>query len=244
MAIKKLIAERIEALLSGFVGNVGDIFYNVSVDGSNLFISDGMTPGGLPINMLGPTGPTGAQGVIGNIGPTGVQGDTGPTGAANLTIGPTGPTGSANLTVGPTGATGPAGSTSFPIASNITIANAVVYPNVSAFNLTNISIGPGKWLVHGNTGFQVGSSTSVSALSTWISDISATIPTTNTSNGAFNEPYWPASTNITSSQVVLLAGSRYFNVSSNTTVYLSCSASASGSVGPSVYGFIEAIPLS
>lgn len=212
MAIKKLMSERIESLLSGFIGNIGDIFYNVNVNGSNLYISDGMTPGGLPINMFGPTGP---QGDTGPVGPQGIIGNTGPT--------------------------GPVGSSSVPVSSNIIVFSAVPYTSsATAINITNVSIGSGKWLVHGNAGLNSGISTSVLSFSAWISENSATMPLTNTNSGALHTEQWPSSAE---PNLVLPTGCIYFNLSSNTTVYLSCSINYNSS-NPSVYGFLEAIPLS
>lgn len=57
---------------SNFVGEQGIIFYNT--DTGSLFLSDGVTPGGIPLNATGITGGNGYTGSQGNIGYTGSAG--------------------------------------------------------------------------------------------------------------------------------------------------------------------------
>ena len=75
-----------------------------TTDTSRLYIGDGVTPGGVNIEQLGPTGPTGPQGAAGPQGPQGVTGATGSAGAT----GPQGPQGVTGNT-GPQGPQGPQG---------------------------------------------------------------------------------------------------------------------------------------
>jgi hypothetical protein len=88
---------------SDFVGEQGIIFYNT--DTGSQFLSDGVTPGGIPINVAGSgggNGYTGSQGLAGATGSQGLTGATGPQGNP----GPTGDNGA-------TGATGPQGEMGF-----------------------------------------------------------------------------------------------------------------------------------
>ena len=75
-----------------------------TTDTSRLYIGDGVTPGGVNIEQLGPTGPSGPQGAAGPQGPQGVAGATGSAGAT----GPQGPQGVTGNT-GPQGPQGPQG---------------------------------------------------------------------------------------------------------------------------------------
>lgn len=114
-----------------YVGPFGEI---VVGDNGELLIQDNVTPGGVTISAIGPTGPTGSNGDAGPTGPTGLNGDTGPIGVTGPTggngptgsngdTGPSGPTGS-NGDTGPTGSTGPAGSNAN--TGNITFTSNVI----------------------------------------------------------------------------------------------------------------------
>jgi hypothetical protein len=103
---RKVSAGLVKEDITEFVGEVGNIFFNV--DTGELRLSDGVTPGGLEIYLngsqrgyTGSIGPAGEQGYRGYIGFTGSQGDRGPAGL--------GYTGSASTIIGYTGSAGTGG---------------------------------------------------------------------------------------------------------------------------------------
>ena len=124
MAIRKFEAGRIITLdLDHYIGTEGTIFYDEFT--AEMRLSDGVTPGGIPIynggggggagprGPSGPSGPSGARGAQGNSGPSGPSGAKGPQGPSGP-IGPSGAQGNpgargADGVTGPTGASGPSG---------------------------------------------------------------------------------------------------------------------------------------
>jgi Collagen triple helix repeat (20 copies) len=118
MAIRKFEAGRVITLdLDHYVGTAGTIFYDEAT--AEMRLSDGVTPGGIPINMgggggggTGPRGPSGPSGASGAIGPSGAQGNPGASGPSG-TPGASGPSGAQ----GNPGASGPSGPSGTPGAS-------------------------------------------------------------------------------------------------------------------------------
>ena len=112
-AIQKFFTSRDNyANASTYVGQEQRLWYNPITN--CIYVSDGVTPGGIPINNCGGggSGTAGATGATGPAGATGPQGNTGATGSQGLT-GATGDTGIQGATglLGPIGATGSQGLT-------------------------------------------------------------------------------------------------------------------------------------
>ena len=118
MAIRKFEAGRIITLdLDHYIGTEGTIFYDEFT--AEMRLSDGVTPGGIPIynggggggagprGPSGPSGPSGARGAQGNSGPSGPSGAKGPQGPSGP-IGPSGAQGNPGAR-GADGVTGPSG---------------------------------------------------------------------------------------------------------------------------------------
>lgn len=124
-AIQKFFTSRDNyANAATYVGQEQRLWYNPITN--CIYVSDGVTPGGIPINncggggggtagatgATGPAGATGPQGLTGSTGPQGLIGATGDTGNQGATgpQGTIGATGSQGL-IGATGATGLTGAT-------------------------------------------------------------------------------------------------------------------------------------
>jgi hypothetical protein len=84
--VRKIKAGLVRFPTNQFVGEEGTIFYDPAV--GDLFLSDGVTPGGIPMGTGG--GGTGPRGYTGSQGENGINGYTG-------SIGPVGYTGSASF---------------------------------------------------------------------------------------------------------------------------------------------------
>jgi collagen type VII alpha len=116
VAIQKLFTSRDNyADANTYVGQEQRLWYNPETN--CFYVSDGVTPGGIPVDNCGGGGGTGATGATGPQGPAGTNsvGATGPIGSTGATgagatgaTGVAGPTGSTGLT-GPTGPQGPQG---------------------------------------------------------------------------------------------------------------------------------------
>jgi len=158
-AIQKFFTSRDNyANASTYVGQEQRLWYNPITN--CIYVSDGVTPGGIPINncgggggggtgatgATGPNGATGATGIQGLVGTTGATGPQGPTG--DSITGATGPIG-ATGPVGTNGATGPAGATG---ASGATGSPGDKYKTTSSSNLTlatgNVSLVVGTGLAY------------------------------------------------------------------------------------------------
>jgi hypothetical protein len=121
MSVLKIQAGRVvQTTLDTYIGIKGTIFYNE--DTGELRLSDGVTPGGIPLTVgggggtgrTGATGPKGATGATGQTGATGADGYVGRDGATGYT-GATGSNGLVGATgegaVGATGIQGTQGAT-------------------------------------------------------------------------------------------------------------------------------------
>ena len=95
--VRKIKAGLVRLPADQFVGEEGILFYDPAV--GDLFLSDGVTPGGIPMGTGGSsTGPRGYTGSAGANGINGQNGDTGFTGSIG-SIGPVGYTGSSGIQV-------------------------------------------------------------------------------------------------------------------------------------------------
>ena len=74
---RKIKAGLVHGDITQFVGEIGNIFFNV--DTGELRLSDGVTPGGLPIMGGGGGGSAGGLGVRRPVGPAAAGGPTGTT---------------------------------------------------------------------------------------------------------------------------------------------------------------------
>lgn len=133
---KKIKAGLVPVSTEEFIGDAGTLFYDPDV--GDLYLSDGVTPGGTllssgggggagPRGYTGSIGYTGSQGASGTNGYTGSRGDAGYVGSAGATgasgiQGTTGYAGSAGA-AGPAGATGPAGSVGYTGSAGTAGAN-------------------------------------------------------------------------------------------------------------------------
>ena len=152
MPIKKIDAGRLNSsqTLDNYVGQEGTIFYDEKT--GEMRISDGVTPGGIPLQGgtsgggTGPRGYTGSKGLVGYTGSTGQPGYFGSTGQTGYT-GSAGQLGSVGYTgsIGQTGYVGSSGA-GLTAASNagLTITNTViatVYNSQISDDVQSIAVG-------------------------------------------------------------------------------------------------------
>lgn len=203
-------------------------------------------PGG-GVESAGPAGPTGPQGVPGPpgaTGPTGPQGNPGPTGSAGPT-GPQGPQGPA----GATGAQGPAGPNTLPQGvtngsdaapgqigeyvygtSSITPANN----QTGWVSIGSMSLTAGDWDVTGQC--FIDGTDSIPTMDSIACD--APILTNTLNSGGIYQTGVAVSSG--SAAVFIMTMPQRFNITAQTTIYLNCRVSWTGSMSPIFNTFIRA----
>lgn len=108
------------------------------------------------------------------------------------------------------------------ISSVIPFASATALTNVTAKNVTSISLTAGDWDVWGNVGFGGGGTTTVNTVIAWTGSTSATLPDPS----LYNEvTYNPASAAFAVGAIAFQVPTQRFSLSGTTTVYLSAYAS-------------------
>jgi hypothetical protein len=106
----------------------------------------------------------------------------------------------------------------------------------SAFNdITTISLTAGDWDVEGNIEMTNTGGPTVTAMLGWVNSVSATLPAGLGTEGGFIQ--WRGST---TGNIGASTGARRFNLSSTTTIYLSCNATFTGGTNAKAYGLIRA----
>ena len=107
------------------------------------------------------------------------------------------------------------------VTSTIAVASAVSLVNITAKDVTSISLTAGDWDLWGNVGFSGGGTTVFTVGVGWISTTSATLPDAS----LFSTQYFPGGTTIfaNTNPVFVVPGTR-LSLSGTTTVYLSCLA--------------------
>ena len=119
-----------------------------------------------------------------------------------------------------------AGNVGQVINSCVPLGSAVSLTNASPANVTSIAVTAGDWDIEGDVSYSIAATTSVSAFSASISDVSATLPTAPnvTTNfpdgGGLNFVRMPATVFGASSANAYPTGAVRALLSGNTTIYL------------------------
>lgn len=112
-----------------------------------------------------------------------------------------------------------AGSVGEFVSSVVLVGGAVSATNITAFNVTSISLTAGDWDVWGNICYKGGATTNVRLLVGWISSTSATQPSDDNSS---NVNYGVAGfVPFTTADLLFTVPGKRFSLSGTTTVYLS-----------------------
>lgn len=125
------------------------------------------------------------------------------------------------------------------ISSNVAGGSAVSLTSGMAANVTSISLPPGRWLIWGNIGLNIGSSTVFQVFEGWINTVSASAPTPPGA-GAFFALQLNYPTGAVSQLFTI--GTTRLSLSTTTTVYLSTVCTFNTSTA-AAYGFIGAQQL-
>jgi hypothetical protein len=128
-----------------------------------------------------------------------------------------------------------AGSVGQVISSNVAVGSAVSLTSGTTANITSITLTPGDWDVWGSVATNPAGTTTQSFLQASLSTTSATLGGLPNGGGSVTLPYSVTAGN----PVGVPVGTKQYNVSANTTVYLVINSTFATSTN-SAYGFIAA----
>ena len=108
------------------------------------------------------------------------------------------------------------------IESEVLSGSAVSLTTVTVADITSISLSAGDWEVWGTAAFLANSTTTITIIQGWVSDVSATIPTQPNKGGSCN--FSVNHTNAFTAPYALPVGRRRFSLASTTLIYLTARA--------------------
>ncbi len=131
-----------------------------------------------------------------------------------------------------------AGSVGEVVTSTVAIGSPVALTDVTAADVTSISLTAGDWDVWGNVKCITSGAVTVFYLNTWISTVSATQNADNTLVGILQ--YGTEGLLLTSTILGVAPITQRISLAGTTTIYLGCTSHFTGGTSQSAYGVITA----